>query len=35
MNRAALAKRKRDPVAFSEEVLINPETGERFELYEE
>ena len=28
-----LKRWKRDPVAFIREVLINPETGERFELY--
>jgi hypothetical protein len=35
MNKAALAKWKRDAVAFIEEVLINPETSAPFELYVE
>jgi hypothetical protein len=35
MKNAALAKWKRDVVTFVEEVLIDPETGKPFELYEE
>jgi hypothetical protein len=34
-NGPAIARWKRDPVAFIREVLINPETGQAFDLYPE
>jgi hypothetical protein len=33
MNVESKARWKRDPVAFVEEVLVDPETGKPFELY--
>jgi phage terminase large subunit-like protein len=34
-NGTAIARWKRDPISFIREVLINPETGQPFELYPE
>jgi phage terminase large subunit-like protein len=34
-NGTAIARWKRDPIAFVKEVLINPETGQPFQLYPE
>jgi hypothetical protein len=34
-NGTAIGRWKRDPIAFVREVLINPETGQPFELYPE
>ena len=34
-NGTAIARWKRDPIAFIREVLINPETGTPFQFYPE
>ena len=35
MKNNSIARRKRDPVAFTIEALVNPETSKPFELYPE